>query len=81
VLEVVGVEQEEPRAARVVAERVGHDLGEVGRLVERAGQLVGARAQLGLGAGSLELAMCVLHLRQGAQQLVLEPPMLGDVPA
>ena len=77
-LEVIGVEQEQPGAMRVVAQRVGHDLGEVAA-VERAGQLVGPRAQLGLRAGSLELAMGVLHLRQRAQQLVLEPSALGDV--
>ena len=49
------------------------------RRLKAPGQLVGPGAQLGLGAGALELTMGVLHLRQRAQQLVLEAAALGDV--
>ena len=59
-LEVVGVEHQQAAARRVRGERLGDDLGEVAA-VERAGQLVGARAQLGrarlLGSARLHSAM------------------------
>ena len=63
-----------------VGERASDDLAEVAP-VEGAGELVGAGAQLGLGARLLQLGVGLPHLGHAAQQLVLEPPPRRDVAA
>ena len=79
-LEVVGVEQHERAAARVLGQRgLGH-LAEVAP-VEGAGELVGAGAQLGRVARLLELGVGLAHVGHAAQQLVLEPAPGRDVAA
>jgi hypothetical protein len=75
---MVDVEQEQAALRRLPRERFRHDLGEVPAVV-RAGQRVGARAELGVGARRLELPVGVLHLRHAPAQLALEPAPLGDV--
>jgi hypothetical protein len=80
VLEVVGVEQEQPAAVRSIGERRVGDLAEV-TPVERARELVGAGAEVGLLAGLLHLVMRLADLGHAAQQVVLESPPRRDVAA
>ena len=77
-LEVVGVEQQESAPGGFRFQPFAGDLQEVAT-VERACQVVGGCAQLGVGASTLEVAVILLHRLHAAPQVVLQAATIRHV--